>query len=65
MTSAELASATQTDERYLREWLASQAAGGYITYHANTHKFSLSEEQLSRWPTKTAPPICPGRLNWP
>jgi len=27
MTSAELAAKTQTDERYLREWLASQAAG--------------------------------------
>src|SRR5579871_2422511 len=45
MTSAELAAATKTDERYLREWLASQAAGGYITYDAATHKFSLSEEQ--------------------
>src|SRR5262249_1318955 len=32
MDSAELAAKTQTDERYLREWLASQAAGGYITY---------------------------------
>jgi hypothetical protein len=27
MTSAELAAKTQTDERYLREWLSSQAAG--------------------------------------
>src|SRR5207248_4547264 len=45
MNSAELAAATKTDERYLREWLASQAAGGYITYDANTHKFSLNEEQ--------------------
>ncbi|HET7258782.1 MAG TPA: hypothetical protein VFI75_03615, partial [Candidatus Acidoferrum sp.] len=26
-TSAELAARTHTDERYLREWLASQAAG--------------------------------------
>jgi len=31
MTSAELAAKTNTDERYLREWLSSQAAGGYIT----------------------------------
>jgi hypothetical protein len=28
MSSAQLAAKTQTDERYLREWLASQAAGG-------------------------------------
>src|SRR5438067_4230805 len=45
MTSAELAAKTQTDERYLREWLASQAAGGYITYDPKTDKFSLTEEQ--------------------
>src|SRR5215467_3007093 len=36
MSAAELASRTRTDERYLREWLASQAAGGYITYNAAT-----------------------------
>ena len=48
MSSAELAGKTQTDERYLREWLASQAAGGYLTYDAKTHKFSLTEESLDR-----------------
>jgi len=30
MNSAELASATGTAERYIREWLSSQAASGYI-----------------------------------
>src|ERR1700729_2065208 len=45
MNSAELAARTQTDERYLREWLASQAAGGYITYDGQTHNFSLTPEQ--------------------
>src|SRR5260370_42128640 len=45
MNSAQLAAKTKTDERYLREWLASQAAGGYITYDGSTNKFSLSEEQ--------------------
>src|SRR6266513_5905718 len=45
MSPAELAAKTGTDERYLREWLASQAAGGYVTYDALTNKFSLSEEQ--------------------
>ena len=45
MTSAQLAAKTKTDERYVREWLASQAAGGYITYEAKTGKFSLTEEQ--------------------
>src|SRR5437867_11859025 len=45
MSPAELAARTDTDERYVREWLASQAAGGYITYDAKTEKFSLTEEQ--------------------
>jgi hypothetical protein len=29
LTSAELAANTNTNERYIREWLANQAAGGY------------------------------------
>src|SRR5580698_10642479 len=45
MTPAELAAKTKTDERYVREWLSSQAAGGYITYDEKSDKFSLSEEQ--------------------
>ena len=45
LNSAELAAKTNTDERYVREWLASQAAGGYVTYNEQTRKFSLSEEQ--------------------
>src|ERR1700759_2360892 len=45
VTSAELAAKTHTDERYLREWLSSQAAGGYVTYDDKTNKFLLSEEQ--------------------
>jgi Rv2258c-like winged HTH domain len=32
LASTELAAITKTDERHVREWLASQAAGGYITY---------------------------------
>ena len=38
MSSAQLAAKTKTDERYLREWLASQAAGGYITYDEKTEQ---------------------------
>ncbi len=42
MNPAQLAAKTKTDERYVREWLASQAAGGYVTYDAKTSKFSLT-----------------------
>jgi SAM-dependent methyltransferase len=60
MSSAELAARTQTDERYLREWLASQAAGGYITYDKNANKFSLSEEQAFTLAFEDSPAYLPG-----
>ena len=45
LTSMELASRTGTNERYMREWLANQAAGGYVEYDSASGKYSLSEEQ--------------------
>jgi len=59
-TSAELAQRTGTDERYLREWLASQAAGGYITYDEKTHRFSLTPEQAFTLATEDSPAYLPG-----
>lgn len=44
-TPAELAARTSTAERYVREWLNANAAGGYITYHPDTGRYSLSPEQ--------------------
>jgi len=60
MRSTELAARTQTDERYLREWLASQAAGGYITYDKQTQQFSLSEEQAFALANEDSPAYLPG-----
>ena len=60
MTSAELAAKTKTDERYVREWLASQAAGGYVTYDEKTNKFSLSEEQAFTLANEDSPAYFPG-----
>src|SRR3974390_913686 len=60
MNPSELAAKTQTDERYLREWLASQAAGGYITSDDATHKFSLSEEQAFAPAREDSPAYLPG-----
>ena len=60
MTSAQLAAKTKTDERYLREWLASQAAGGYVTYDAKTDKFSLNEEQAFTLAAEDSPAYLPG-----
>jgi SAM-dependent methyltransferase len=44
-TSAELAARTGTAERYVREWLRGQAAGGYLTYDAGADRYRLTEEQ--------------------
>jgi len=60
MSSAELAAKTQTDERYVREWLASQAAGGYVTYNEVTNQFSLSEEQAFTLANEDSPAYLPG-----
>src|ERR1043165_9734609 len=45
LTPAELAGRTGTSERYLREWLASQAAGGYVTYDAGQERYRMAPEQ--------------------
>src|SRR3954451_17115415 len=60
MSSAQLAAKTKTDERYLREWLASQAAGGYITYDEKTEKFGLSAEQAFTLAIEDSPAYLPG-----
>lgn len=60
LTSVELAAKTHTDERYVREWLASQAAGGYVLYDDATNKFSLSEEQAFALANEDSPAYFPG-----
>ncbi len=44
-TSEELAKRTGTAERYVREWLAAQAAAGYVSYDAKAGRYFLTEEQ--------------------
>jgi len=59
-TPAELASRTGTTERYVREWLASQAAGGYVTLDADTGRFRLTEEQAFTLADEKSPAFLPG-----
>jgi 2-polyprenyl-3-methyl-5-hydroxy-6-metoxy-1,4-benzoquinol methylase len=59
-TPAELAKNTGTAERYVREWLCNQAAGGYVTYDAGTGKFHLSEEQAFALADESSPVFLPG-----
>lgn len=60
MTHTELAKKTKTDERYVREWLSSQAAGGYVMYDDMTDKFYLSEEQAFALANEDSPAYFPG-----
>jgi SAM-dependent methyltransferase len=45
LTPAELATYTGTAERYVREWLAGQAAGRYISFDAETGQYWMTAEQ--------------------
>jgi len=45
VTSAELATRTGCAERYVREWLAQQAAAGYVEYDAAAGRYSMTPEQ--------------------
>ena len=45
LSSEELAKKTGTVERLVREWLANQVTGGYVTYYAKSKKYGLSPEQ--------------------
>jgi len=45
LTPAELAERTDTAERYVREWLAAQAAGGYVEYDGQSERYELPPEQ--------------------
>ncbi len=47
VTSVELAERTGTSERYVREWLAAQAAAGYVEYDSASEKFSMTPEQTA------------------
>lgn len=44
VTPAELARRTNLNERYVREWLLNQAAGGYLDYDVATGRYTLPEE---------------------
>jgi 2-polyprenyl-3-methyl-5-hydroxy-6-metoxy-1,4-benzoquinol methylase len=57
---AELANKTKTAERYVREWLSAQAAGGYVTYDPANGKFHLTEEQAFALADENSPAFLPG-----
>lgn len=45
VTAKDLAARTDTNERYVREWLNTQAASGYVEYDPESDSFYLTDEQ--------------------
>ncbi|MFZ0037028.1 MAG: methyltransferase domain-containing protein [Candidatus Acidiferrales bacterium] len=60
LTSDELAKKTGLSERYVREWLSAQAAGGFVTYDAATKRFTLPPEQAFALAMEDSPVYLPG-----
>ncbi len=59
-TAHELARRTETDTRYVTEWLRGQAAGGYVMYDPATDTYSLTEEQAFALTDPNGPLYLPG-----
>ena len=60
MTPAELAVSTKTAERYVREWLGNQAAGGYVAYDSTSGRYTLPPEQAMALADESSPFVLPG-----
>ncbi len=60
LAPAELAERTGTAERYVREWLNAQAAGGYVTYDPDSGRYLLPPEQAVALTDPDSPAFLPG-----
>src|SRR3954468_17293126 len=58
-----LADKTGTAERYVREWLAAQAAAGYVQYHAENGSYSMTPEQATALGDDTSPAFVAGAFD--
>ncbi len=60
LSPAELAGRTGTAERYVREWLNAQAAGGYVEYDPDGGRYTLPPEQAVALTEPDSPAYLPG-----
>ncbi len=63
-TAHDLAQRTETDTRYVTEWLRGQAAGGYVVYDADSDTYSLTEEQVFALTDPDGPLYLPGAFQF-
>ncbi|MES2855173.1 MAG: class I SAM-dependent methyltransferase, partial [Bdellovibrionota bacterium] len=55
LSSHEVAKRTKCYERYVREWLNAQVAGGYVDYHPKSETYELTPEQAMILADETSP----------
>jgi SAM-dependent methyltransferase len=60
LTPVELARRTDVSERYVREWLNAQAAGGYVEYDPTSGAYTLPPEQTVALTDDQSPAYLPG-----
>ena len=60
VSPAQVAEATGTRARYVQEWLANQAAGGYVSYHPEDGTFELSAEHAMVLADESSPVFLDG-----
>ncbi|WP_128003373.1 class I SAM-dependent methyltransferase [Piscinibacter defluvii] len=65
LSAKEVARRAGCAERYVREWLNAQAAGGYIGYHAVSDTYELSPEQALVLADEDSPVHVPHAWNVP
>lgn len=65
LSSQELAKRAGCAERYVREWLNAQAAGGYVAYHALSDTYELTPEQEMLLANEDSPYFMPPAWNVP
>ena len=56
----DIAKAADVNERYLLEWLSSNAGRGYVTYHDDLDEFSLTPEQAAVFARESEPTCIQG-----
>ena len=65
LSSREVAARAGCAERYVREWLGSQVAGGYVDYHAVSDTYELTPEQAMVLANEDSPVFIPNAWNVP
>lgn len=65
LSAREVALRANCADRYVREWLNAQAAGGYLDYHAGSDTYELSPEHAAVLADEDSPAYIPHAWNIP